>query len=212
MVEQQIRTWDVLDQDVLDLLYAVPREDFVPAAYRSLAFVDMEIPIGEDSGAVQRMMPPKMEARIVQEVALKKSDRVLEIGTGSGYLSALFAHRAAHVHSIEIDPRLAEFGRSNLARHGIDNVTLETGDGAHGWARHAPYDVVVLTGSTPVLPPSFLEQLASGGRLFAVVGNAPAMVGKVINSQATGVFASVELFDTVIAPLVNAERPSRFEF
>ena len=212
MVEQQIRTWDVLDQDVLDLLYVVPREDFVPPAYRGLAFIDMEIPIGEGSGPRQRMMPPKMEARIVQEVALKKSDRVLEVGTGSGYLTALMAHRAAHVHSVEIDPRLAEFGYGNLSRHGIDNVTLETGDAAHGWARHAPYDVVVLSGSTPVLPPSFLEQLAPGGRLFAVIGNPPTMVARLFTSRAAGVFASVELFDTVVAPLVNAERPSRFEF
>jgi protein-L-isoaspartate(D-aspartate) O-methyltransferase len=212
MVEQQIRTWDVLDQDVLDLLYVVPREDFVPAACKGLAFIDMEIPIGEDTGSIQRMMPPKMEARIVQELALKKSDRVLEIGTGSGYLTALLAHRAAHVHSVEIDSRLADFGRRNLARHGIDNVTLEAGDAAHGWSNHAPYDVVVLTGSTPVLPGSFLDQLAPGGRLFAVVGSPPTMVAKLVTYRAAGIFTTVELFDTVIAPLINAERPSRFEF
>lgn len=212
MVEQQIRTWDVLDQDVLDLLYAVPREDFVPAAYRSLAFTDMEIPIGKAGGSTQFMMPPKMEARIVQELALKKSDRVLEIGTGSGYLTALLAHRAAHVHSVEISVDLAAFGRGNLTRHGIENVTLETGDAAHGWSEHAPYDVAVLTGSTPVLPSAILDQLAPGGRLFAVIGNAPAMAANLITSRAPGIFARVELFDTVIAPLINAERPSRFEF
>jgi len=212
MVEQQVRTWDVLDQDVLDLLYVVPREDFVPTAYRGLAFTDMEIPIGEATGSMQHMMPPKMEARIVQELALKKSDRVLEIGTGSGYLTALLAHRAAHVHSVEINAQLAVFGRGNLARHGIDNVTLETGDAAHGWSEHAPYDVVALTGSTPVLPSAILDQLAPGGRLFAVVGSPPAMVAMLITSRAPGIFARVELFDTVIAPLINAERPSRFEF
>jgi protein-L-isoaspartate(D-aspartate) O-methyltransferase len=212
MVEQQIRTWDVLDQDVLDLLYAVPREDFVPAAYRALAFTDMEIPIGDGSASSERMMTPKMEARIVQEVALKKSDRVLEVGTGSGYLTALLAHRAAHVHSIEINSRLAEFGGANLARHGVDNITLEAGDAARGWSLHAPYDVIVLTGSTPLLPGTLLEQLAPGGRLFAVTGNAPVMVAKLITCSAPGEFAEVELFDTVIAPLVNAERPSRFEF
>ena len=128
MVEQQIRPWEVLDQDVLDLLYAVLREEFVPPAYKALAFADMEIPIGEG----ERMMPPKIEARILQELAVKKIDRVLEVGTGSGYLTALLAHRAARVHSVEIKAQLAEFARRNLLRHGADNVTLETGDAAHG--------------------------------------------------------------------------------
>ncbi len=208
MVEQQIRTWDVLDQDVLDLLYVVPREDFVPTAYRALAFSDMEIPIG--SG--ERMMPPKMEARIVQDLGVKKSDRVLEVGTGSGYLTALLAHRAAHVLSVEINAQLAGFGRENLARHGVDNVTLEIGDAARGWSKQAPYDVIVFTGSTPELPSTVLDQLAPGGRLFAAVGEAPVMVAKLVSCTAAGIFASVELFDTVIAPLENAQRPSRFEF
>jgi protein-L-isoaspartate(D-aspartate) O-methyltransferase len=212
MVEQQIRTWDVLDQDVLDLLYVVPREDFVPTAYRALAFTDMEIPIGVNGGSIERMMAPKMEARIIQEVALKKFDRVLEVGTGSGYLTALLAHRAAHVTSVEINAEIAEFGRDNLSRHGVGNTTLEKGDASRGWSRHAPYDVIVLTGSTPTLPPSVLAQLAAGGRLFAVTGEAPVMVAKLVTCSGPGLFASVELFDTVITPLVNAERPSRFEF
>jgi protein-L-isoaspartate(D-aspartate) O-methyltransferase len=212
MVEQQIRTWEVLDQNVLDLLYAVPREDFVPSAYRMLAFTDMEIPLEQDARPGAHMMPPKMEARVVQELAVKKSDRVLEVGTGSGYLTALLAHRAAHVHSIEINPRLAEFGRANLSRHGVENVTLELGDAAHGWLAHAPYDAIVLCGSTPALPRILLDQLSTGGRLFAVVGNAPVMVARLVTCSAPDVFASVELFDTVIAPLVNAERPTRFEF
>lgn len=212
MVEQQIRTWEVLDQDVLDLLYVVPREDFVPAAYRALAFTDMEIPIGEGAKPGERMMPPKMEARIVQELGLRKSDRVLEVGTGSGYLTALLAHRAAHVVSVEINPRLAEFGRGNLARHGVENVTLEVGDAARGWPAQAPYDAIALTGSTPVLPQAVLDQLAPGGRLFAVVGDTPVMVAKLVSCTGAGMFASAELFDTVIAPLENAQRPSRFEF
>jgi protein-L-isoaspartate(D-aspartate) O-methyltransferase len=163
MVEQQIRTWEVLDQEVLDLLYVVPREEFVPPQCRALAFSDLEIPIGGG----QRMWQPKLEARVLQELMLRKSDRVLEVGTGSGYLTALLAHRAAHVHSVEIDPQLAAFGRANLERHGADNVTLETGDAARGWPRHAPYDAVVLTGSTPVLPRAFLEQLAPGAPTFS---------------------------------------------
>jgi protein-L-isoaspartate(D-aspartate) O-methyltransferase len=209
MVEQQIRTWDVLDQDVLDLLYVVPREEFVPQAYRALAFSDMEIPIGEGG---QKMMPPKMEARIVQELSVRKSDRVLEIGTGSGYLTALLAHRAAHVYSVEIDPRIAAFGRTNLERHGVTNITLHIGDGSHGWSTDAPYDVIVLTGSTPILPTGILEQLAPGGRLFAVVGEPPVMVAKLVTCSAASTFATVELFDTVIDPLTNAERASRFRF
>ena len=212
MVEQQIRTWEVLDQDVLDLLYVVPREEFVPAAYRALAFSDMEIPIGTGAGSLERMMPPKMEARVVQELGIRKSDRVLEVGTGSGYLTALLAHRAAHVLSVEINPRLAEFGRGNLSRHGVENVALEIGDAARGWPGQAPYDVIALTGSTPMLPQAFLDQLAPGGRLFAVVGDAPVMIARLLTCTGPGVFASAELFDTVIAPLENALRPSRFEF
>ncbi len=208
MVEQQIRTWEVLDPAVLDLLYAVPREEFVPAAYRKLAFADMEIPLGEG----QCMMPPKIEARILQALSLRKTDRVLEVGTGSGYLTALLAHCAAHVYSLEIRPGLAAFGRANLERHGADNVTLEVADGARGDPKRAPYDAIVLTGSTPVLPAALREQLAPGGRLFAVVGEPPVMVARLITCTVPGAFGSEEFFDTVLAPLVNAERPARFQF
>ncbi len=208
MVEQQIRTWDVLDQDVLDLLYAVPREEFVPPQYKALAFSDLEIPIGEG----EKMWQPKLEARVVQELVLRKTDTVLEIGTGSGYLTALLSHRAGHVHSVEINPKLHEFGKANLARHGADNVTLHVGDGARGWPRQAPYDAIVLTGSTPVLPRAFCEQLAPGGRLFAVVGEAPAMTAKLVTVNAPGAYGTVELFETVLKPLANAEHPPRFRF
>ena len=208
MVEQQIRPWEVLDQDVLDLLYLVPREDFVPAQYRDLAFSDLEIPIGEG----QTMWQPKMEARVVQELSLKKTDHVLEVGTGSGYLTALLAHRAGHVHSVEINPKLSELGHKNLARQGLDNVTLQIGDAARGWPRQAPYDAIVLTGSTPLLPHSLLDQLAVGGRLFAVVGERPAMTARLVMCSAPGAFGTTTLFETVIAPLVNAEQPPRFRF
>jgi protein-L-isoaspartate(D-aspartate) O-methyltransferase len=211
MVEQQIRTWEVLDQDVLDLLYVVPREAFVPEQHRALAFSDLEIPIEEGVKAGQRMWQPKLEARVLQELNVRKADRVLEVGTGSGYFTALLSHRAAHVVSVEISPALAAFGRANLERHGADNVALEIGDAAHGWPAHAPYDVIVLTGSTPLLPPSFAEQLAPGGRLFAVVGEAPAMTARIVVSSGTG-WRSNNLFETVILPLANAERPSRFRF
>jgi protein-L-isoaspartate(D-aspartate) O-methyltransferase len=208
MVEQQIRTWEVLDQEVLDLLYVVPREEFVPEQHRALAFSDLEIPIGEG----ERMWQPKMEARVLQELGIHKTDRVLEVGTGSGYLTALMAHRAAQVYSVEIKPALAAFARSNLERNGAEHVTLEIGDAARGWESRAPYDVIVLTGSTPVLPRNFLEQLTPGGRLFAVVGEAPAMSARLVTCSAPGAWHSVDLFETVIAPLVNAEQPSRFHF
>jgi protein-L-isoaspartate(D-aspartate) O-methyltransferase len=208
MVEQQIRTWEVLDQDVLDLLYLVPREDFVPEKHRALAFSEIEIPIGEG----ERMWQPKMEARVLQELNIRKTERVLEVGTGSGYLTALMSHRASHVFSVEIRPALAQFGRANLERHGADNVTLEIGDAARGWPRHAPYDVIVLTGSTPLLPRAFPETLSPGGRLFAVVGEAPAMTARLVVATTPGTWRSTDLFETVIAPLVNAEHPSRFKF
>ncbi len=208
MVEQQIRPWDVLDQDVLDLLYLVPREKFVPERYRALAFSDLEIPIGEG----ERMWAPKVEARVLQELAVRKTDKVLEVGTGSGYLSALLAHRAARVHSIEINERLAQFGRENLERHGADNVKLHIGDGSHGWPAEAPYDVIVLTGSTPLLPRALLEALTVGGRLFAVVGEAPAMEARLYTCSAPGAYAHTDLFETVLKPLANAEQPPRFRF
>ena len=208
MVEQQIRTWEVLDQDVLDLLYAVPREDFVPSAYRNIAFSDLEIPLGEG----ERMWPPKLEARVLQELAVQRSERVLEIGTGSGYLTALLAHRAAQVYTVEIRPALAEFGRANLVRHGRDNVVAEVGDGALGYPNWAPYDVIVLTGSTPLVPQSLLDSLAPGGRLFAVVGDAPAMAARIFTCVAPGAIRTMDLFETVVAPLANCAQPSRFTF
>ncbi|HEY2338554.1 MAG TPA: protein-L-isoaspartate O-methyltransferase [Burkholderiales bacterium] len=208
MVEQQIRTWEVLDQEVLDLLYLVPREEFVLPQHRDLAFSDLELPIGEG----EKMWTPKLEARVLQELAPKKHDNVLEVGTGSGYLTELLAHRAGHVHSVEINPKLAELGRRNLSRHGADNITLHFGDGARGWPRHAPYDVIVLTGSTPVLPRALADSLAPGGRLFAVAGEAPAMSARLVTWAAPGACHATDLFETVIAPLVNAERPPRFRF
>ena len=208
MVEQQIRTWEVLDQDVLDLLYAVPREEFVPSAYRNIAFSDLEIPLGEG----ERMWPPKLEARVLQELAVQRSERVLEVGTGSGYLTALLAHRAAQVYTVEIRPALAEFGRANLARHGRENVVAEVGDGARGYPNWAPYDVIVLTGSTPLVPHPLLDSLAPGGRLFAVVGDSPAMAARIFTCVAPGAIRTMDLFETVVAPLANCAQPSRFTF
>ena len=186
MVEQQIRPWDVLDQNVLDLLFEVRREDFVLPQYRSLAFFDMEIPLAADAGAGEQMLSPKLEARMLQELALKPTDRVLEIGTGSGYMTALLAHRAAHVTSVEIKPAYSAQAAERLAAHGIRNVTLEVGDGARGWPRNAPYDVIVLTGSTPLLDDAFQNALNAGGRLLAIVGEAPVMTARLITCETPG--------------------------
>jgi protein-L-isoaspartate(D-aspartate) O-methyltransferase len=208
MVEQQIRPWEVLDPRVLELVGRVHREEFVPPQYRALAFVDMEIPLGHG----EAMLAPKMEARMLQELALKPGDRVLEVGTGSGYMTALLASLAEHVHSVDI---VAEFTRSageKLQAHGIRNVTLETGDAARGWSRHAPYDAIVLTGSLPVLPDAFPRSLLPGGRLIAVVGEAPVMEARLINCAAAGAFRTTGLFETCIAPLKNAPQPEKFVF
>lgn len=207
MVEQQIRPWDVLDLTVLGLLSEVKREAFVPAARRELALVDMEIPLS----AHARMWHPKLEARVVQEVALTGSERVLEIGSGSGYLAALLSKLAKQVYSVEIDAALAEQARANLAAAGIQNVSVEVGDAARGWSKHAPYDVIVATGSYPAVPDFLFEQLAEGGRLFAVVGDEPAMTAAVF-TKVGGSVKRENLFETVIAPLTNAPQPARFAF
>ncbi len=212
MIEQQIRTWEVLDQDVLDLLYAVRREDFVPAAYRELAFSDLEIPLYEGAPEGERMMQPKVEARILQELAVRKYERVLEVGSGSGYLAALLAARAHNVRSVEINPKLKAFAEENLRRSGVDNVTVDLGDSAQGWQAHAPYDVIVLTGSTPVLPQAFIAQLKTGGRLFAVVGDPPVMEARLVTCVSQGSHHVVDLFETSLAPLRNAMQPGRFQF
>jgi protein-L-isoaspartate(D-aspartate) O-methyltransferase len=207
MVEQQIRTWEVLDQRVLDLLFAVRREEFVAPAYKALAFADLELPL--PNGA--RMWTPKMEARVIQELLLAPGDRVLEIGTGSGYLTALLASSAGDVTSVEIDAPLAADARSKLARHGFFNTRVEVGDGARGYGRQT-YDAIVLTGSTPLLPDRFFEQLVPGGRIFAVIGEAPAMKARLIRWEGPDARVAIDLFETVIAPLVNAATPARFEF
>jgi protein-L-isoaspartate(D-aspartate) O-methyltransferase len=216
MVEQQIRTWDVLDQDVLDLLYVVRREEFVPETSRELAFSDLEIPLvagaAHDPNDSRRMWQPKMEARVLQELTVKKSDRVLEIGTGSGYLTALLAHRAQHVVSVEIDAALSAAARLRLAGQAIDNATLEQGDAAQGWAKDAPYDVIVATASLPILPQPLLEQLKPGGRLFAIVGDAPIMAARLVTCAAPGSYRALDLFETCFPPLVNALQPKRFSF
>jgi protein-L-isoaspartate(D-aspartate) O-methyltransferase len=208
MIEQQIRTWEVLDPVVLDLLFEVKREEFVPAQYRSVAFADLEIPLGHG----EAMMPPKVEARILQEVGVQPHEEVYEVGTGSGYLTALLARRARHVTSAEIHADLKERAAGNLRAAGVTNVTLLEGDSARAPLSESAYDVIVLTGSTPVLPQAFLDRLKPGGRLFAVVGDPPAMKAMLVRAAAPGSFVHRELFETVVKPLVNCAQPARFRF
>lgn len=212
MIEQQIRTWDVLNHQVLQTLVAVRREAFVPAAYQSLAFVDTEIPLpgGEN------MLSPKLEARLLQEAAIGEHESVLEIGAGSGYMAALMAHHARHVTTVEILPELKQLAEKNLANYGVANVNVECGNGAHGWAgsgsRAAPWDVIMISGALPVLPHAFLEQLRIGGRLLAVIGEAPAMSACLITRTKEDAWDKRTLFETCIKLLHDAETPSAFHF
>lgn len=208
MIEQQIRPWDVLDQEVLNLLMVVKREEFVPEAYRSLAFADTEIPLSP----VASMFTPKLEARILQEVALKKHERVLEIGAGSGYMAALLAHKSPQVTTVEIDPALKKMAEQNLSRYGIPNVTVVEGNAARGWEDGNLYDVIVISGSLQVLPESFLQKLNVGGRLFAIIGKAPVMSGQLTTRVSDTAFTTVKLFETNVKPLVDALVPSPFKF
>ena len=208
MIEQQIRPWEVLDPQVLDLLFVVKREDFVPDAYRNLAFADMEIPLG--SG--QAMLAPKIEAKLLQELDITKTDKVLEIGTGSGYMAALLAARAEHVVTVESRPELAEAARRNLERAGVSNVTVEVGNGANGWAQRGPYDAIVVSASLPAVPAALLRQLRVGGRLAVIVGEAPVMEAQLITCSAEGVYNTVNLFETVVPALDGVEARSAFSF
>ena len=208
MIEQQIRPWDVLDQRVLELIADLPREDFVPKAYLSLAYADINIPL--DHGQV--MMPPKVEARMVQALNIQGSDNILEIGCGSGYVTALLAHSGKHVYSVDIYPDFVENAGRRLAELGLNNVTLETGDAVNGWDRHGPYDVIAVTGSLPALPENFAQSLKPGGRLFVITGQEPVMEAYLITRTGEQGWIKQALFETVLPPLVNAPQPQRFVF
>lgn len=208
MIEQQIRPWNVLDLDVLAMLHLVKREQFVPVAYQNLAFADTEIPLPGG----EAMLNPKVEARMVQEIAVKKNESVLEIGTGSGYMTALLAHTARHVTSVEILPETAALARRNLANSGIVNVTVEEGNGAQGWGSVTDYDAIVVTGALPTLPEALIKQLKVGGRMIAIVGEAPAMTCQMITRTSETAHDAVTVFETVAKPLTGAQTPSRFTF
>ena len=206
MVEQQVRPWEVLDRAVLDLMERAPREAFVPEEYRRLAYADTAVPIGY--GEV--MLPPKVEGRLLQALRIGPEERVLEIGAGSGFLTWLLAQCAAHVTGIELKPALAEGARANLAAHRTGNATVEVGDGRRGWERGAPYDVIAVGGSVPVREPAFEEQLVVGGRLFVVIGTAPAMEAMLVQRTGEREWIRESMFETALAPLAGAEAPRRF--
>ncbi len=208
MIEQQIRPWDVLDSKILELMTAIPREAFVPAGYEGLAYADTEIPLGQG----QVMLSPKVVGRMLQAANIDPLDIALEVGTGSGYLTALLAHGCRQVFSVDIDAKNSAQARKSLDSQGINNVTLEVADAARGWDQSAPYDVIIINGSLPVLPETFQKSLNRGGRLVTIVGDAPVMEAILITRTGDNEWSSESLFETCIPPLINASQPQRFTF
>lgn len=208
MIVQQIRPWEVLDPQVLEAMSHVPREAFVPERYRTLAFADTNIPLGHD----QVMMKPNVEGRLLQALAIQPEDSILEIGTGSGYLSACLARLGRHVTSIEIVPELASAAAARWAELAIDNITLHTGDALSEIGTDIHYDVIAVTGSLPVLDQQFFNNLETGGRLFVITGQLPIMEARLITRINANTWASESLFETCIPPLINAPVPESFSF
>jgi protein-L-isoaspartate(D-aspartate) O-methyltransferase len=216
MIEQQIRPWNVLDADVLELLSVVRREDFVPAAHRSLAFMDIEVPLlGDDAEEAVRqghsMLQPRLEARILQDLRIQPTDRVLEIGAGSGYMAALMAHRAERVVSLEINPALVNMAQDNLRNAGVQNADVRQGDGARDAVPDGPFDVILLSGSVAQVPQNLLALLRDGGRLGAVVGTDPVMRFTLVRREGDR-FVTTSPWDTTAPRLVNFPEPSSFSF
>ena len=210
MIEQQIRPWDVLDFEILELLGSIRRENYVPPAHRALAFFDMEIPLGTGPGQV--MLSPKVEARMLQDLHVGKQESVLEIGTGSGFMAAMLAHRAAHVLSLEIDPQLAATAAQNLRDNGVSNVEVRVADGAKPLPSGPSFDVIVLSGSVARVPQNLLGSLKIGGRLAAIVGDEPMMRAHFITRVSEGQWSTIQPWDTVAPRLLNFPEPSRFNF
>jgi protein-L-isoaspartate(D-aspartate) O-methyltransferase len=208
MIEQQIRPWDVLDTSVLSLLSRVKREDYVPVAHKALAFVDMEIPLGQG----QSMLAPRVEARLLQDLKIKPTDTALEIGTGSGYFAALLAHKAQSVLSLEINPELAQIASQNLQRNGVQNVQVKQCDGAADLSGEGRFDVIILSGSVAEVPASLLQLLKPGGRLAAIVGQEPMMHAQIITRVSEGSFESATPWDTCAARLTGFSEAAVFKF
>jgi protein-L-isoaspartate(D-aspartate) O-methyltransferase len=212
MIEQQIRPWEVLDGQVLATLSCVKREEFAPLAHKALAFADMEIPLQQASKPGQVMLAPKVEARMLQDAELQATDKVLEIGTGSGYMAALLAQHAASVISYESDAALAHQATANLKAAGIHNVVVRHADGSQGAAQDGPFNVICLSGSVPEVPQVLLEQLAMGGRLLAIVGEEPVMRATVYKRTGAQQWQTAEAWDTVAPRLHGFPEHNRFTF
>lgn len=210
MIEQQIRPWEVLDPNVLALLSTVRREDFAPLAHKALAFVDMEIPLG--SAPNQVMLAPRVQARMLQDLAVRATDKVLDIGTGSGFMAALLGHQAASVLSLEVDPALAAQAQTNLQKAGVTNVTVRQADGSHGAAADGPFDAILLSGSVAEVPAVLLQQLSIGGRLVAIVGDEPMMRTTLITRNGENSWSTTEPWDCNAPRLSGFAEPSRFKF
>lgn len=208
MIQQQIRTWEVLDQRVLDLLEEIHREEFIPDAYRKLALADIQIPLMHD----QVTMTPKVEARLVQSLAIQDSDTILEIGTGCAYLTSILARAGHHVTSVDIYEDFTRQAADKLSQHQISNVTLEAGDAIKGWGNGKTFDVIVLTGSLPVLDPCFQEQLEPMGRMFVITGTLPIMEAQLITRVGENEWRTESLFETTIPPLIGAKETASFRF
>ena len=208
MIEQQVRPWEVLDPQVLELLMTVRREDFVPLAQKALAFVDMDIPLGNG----QVMLSPRVQARLVQDLALKKTDKVLEIGTGTGYTTALLAHQAAQVLGFEANAELAAQASANLQKAGIRNAKVRHADGSQGAAGEGPFDAILLSGSVAQVPQNLLDQLAVGGRLIAIVGDEPMMRATLITRTGPDSFVTAQPWDTNAPRLIGFAETPAFQF
>ncbi|MCW7538262.1 protein-L-isoaspartate O-methyltransferase [Aquabacterium sp. A7-Y] len=212
MIEQQIRTWEVLDQSVLSLLAVVKREDFVPAEHRSMAFIDMAVPLVDNGSLGRSMLEPKVEARLLQELGVGKHEKVLEIGAGSGYMAALLAHKAQRVLSLEIDPELARFAADNLKRAAVMNAEVRQADGSKGALAEGPFDVIVASGSVATVPQPLLDQLKVGGRLTTIVGHEPVMQAVLVTRVDQNAWRTEVLFDTMAPRLLGFDEPPKFRF
>lgn len=208
MIEQQIRTWEVLDQNILDLIAKVHREDFIPEQYKELALADTRVPLLHD----QVTMMPKVEARLLQALAIQPDETILEIGTGCGYLTALLANSGNIVHSVDIFPEFAEHAKPKFEGYGLNNIHLYTGDAIRGWSQESPYDVIVVTGSVPILETYFQNQLSHNGRLFVIVGTSPVMEARLITRLGEDEFSTEVLFETDLPALIGAPEPEKFLF
>jgi len=208
MIEQQIKPWNVPNQSVLDLISEIHREDFVPDEYKRLALADVRIPLAHD----RVTMTPKVEARLLQALEIKPDDEILEVGTGCAYMTALLAKSGHHVHSIDVHPEFTEQARLKLQQYNIRNVTLECGNATQGWQQSSPYDVIVLTGSVPVLEDHLQKQLKLGGRMFAITGQSPAMEARLIKRVAENEWHNEILFETDLPELEGATQVETFKF